>query len=214
VPPAGQTEISASPENQLIDLVEGSAKFYGVSLGPLEPGVSDAAFFIEELQRRLDDFGYAENERTSFGEYDEQTVQAVKGLQREFELKPTGLLDDAAWDKFARYYETEETPPLSSPLQVGATGIEVRTVQWRLRQLGIYHFPVNGRFDDNTMAAVQMLKAVLGLPLDSGIDQGVWQTVNNPYELTKLVLHRLQGKGIVVPVAGWGEGVKMARASL
>lgn len=206
---ADSISISDSPEGQLLEIVQGSAKFNNITLEPLRQDTPDSTIYIEEVQHRLNDLGYTTIDAENLSkEYDEQTCAAVKRFQKEAGLKISSALDDYTWDKLALFYEYDNTPPLTKKLFPGQRSVWIRALQWKMRQLGMYQYRVTGHYDENTSIAVQSLNAVLGLPLDRlSVDKSFWQAVCNPYELTRLLINRLNGRSVIVPMVRWGESV-------
>ncbi|MEB3885042.1 peptidoglycan-binding protein [Lyngbya sp. CCY1209] len=122
------------------------------------------------LQRRLQQLGYYTG--TVDGIFDESTRRAVIGFQRAYGIPPTGRVD--ATTQFylvrvlARTTTVSQIPqvpavtvspvrPVVTPsvsLTVGDTGMGVRRIQRRLRELNFYDGPINGFFDGGTQMAV------------------------------------------------------------
>ncbi|MEA5467589.1 peptidoglycan-binding protein [Spirulina sp. 06S082] len=76
----------------------------------LKPG--DEGDIVMELQNRLKQLGHYEGDAT--GKYDEKTKEAVAKFQTSQKLEPTGIFDEAAFDKL-REIQNIPVPRRSSP---------------------------------------------------------------------------------------------------
>ena len=92
--------------------------------------------------------------------YGLQTREAVRKFQKDHGLRPTGIVDQATWDRLlprshqptaAELNNTDVGPWFTGPGQVGY----MKELQHRLMQLGHYQGSVDGRYDAATQQALQ-----------------------------------------------------------
>ena len=109
---------------------------------------------VEYLQDRLRELGYTG--APSDGSYGERLREAVTRFQREAGLKADGIAGPATLKALDR----SGAPHCSHfiDLQKGDSGYRVREMQDRLRELGYYSHHPSGKYDGNTVEAVEAFK--------------------------------------------------------
>ena len=124
--------------------------------GSLKKGASGEA--VKELQTRLKELGYY----TSFvdGDYGDRTVTAVKAFQKNNGLTQDGVAGDAtlkamkAEDAIMANGKAFNALNTSQTLQKGDSGVQVKALQKRLKELGYYDRVIDGDYGLATATAV------------------------------------------------------------
>lgn len=111
--------------------------------------------------------------------FDVNTRESLRRFQAEQGLPPTGVLDQASWDALLlRSYEP--TQDELDNREIGAWYVSpdqpgfVRELQQRLRQLGHFQGPRDGRFTRATGAAVADFRYSVDLPASPVVDERTW----------------------------------------
>ncbi len=111
--------------------------------------------------------------------FDGRTREAVLKFQREVGLRATGVVDATTWQALAAHSRPPTAaelanvdigPWFTSPTQPGF----VKELQHRLKQVGIYEGPLDGRFDAATQQAVAAWRTRIGLPASEVMDERGW----------------------------------------
>lgn len=95
-------------------------------------------------------------------------ARAVRGQQSRLGLPVTGVVDKVTYD---RIVAATSTPTVLLP---GASGDLVRDVQARLKVLGYWSQPVDGRYGATLAAALFSFNVSRGLPTPNLLDQRTW----------------------------------------
>lgn len=99
-------------------------------------------------------------------------------------------------------FEGDRHVDLGESLDLGSRGILVRVLQYRLLKLGFYHDKIDGIYGKNTLQAVALFKLAFGILIDRTrpglVDQPLFQTLGNPYELNRRMLQRLNGQPLLI----------------
>ncbi|MDE6020515.1 MAG: peptidoglycan-binding protein [Ruminococcus sp.] len=118
------------------------------------------------------------------GIYDYATEDAVRKFQEIFNLEPTGIVNDATWNKITYIFtsvkklselnseglrEDETSKQFPDTLRIGMQGDNIRKLQYFLAVIGAYYeavLPVDitGYFGQETEASVKSFQQVFGLP--------------------------------------------------
>ncbi len=133
---------------------------------------------VRELQVRLRQARYLAivDVTDMFGE---QTRAAVVNFQRDNGLPTTGVVGQLTWDALlpkshqptdAELTNTDVGPWFTGPMHPGF----IMEVQHRLTQVGIYHGPVNGEFDQPTKDAIAAFRTSIGLSAGEVMDERAW----------------------------------------
>lgn len=133
--------------------------------------------------------------------YDLETEEAVKVFQQIFNLTPDGIVGKATWYKLKEIYNgvkqlseltsegltiTEAQRQFPQVLQLGDSGIGVRSLQYYLAYLG-YFLPeipliqITGVFDNQTRDAVIAFQQLYGLTPDGIVGRDTWNFLQWAY---------------------------------
>lgn len=132
------------------------------------------------------------------GIYGERTADAVRQLQRTFDLPVTGDVDYATWDIMYRtyigfleaipfkYVEGNILPYPGVPLRLGSSSDTVRLLQEYINYIAgfieeIPSLPVTGYFGSQTEAAVIALQQLLGIEPNGTVGAATWDAVSGLY---------------------------------
>lgn len=78
---------------------------YPVGIKELKPGDTyDEIYILQVLLKKNEERHYGNSNIKITGVYDEATENAVKDLQRTFNLPQTGIIDKMLWNRFVRYH--------------------------------------------------------------------------------------------------------------
>ena len=136
------------------------------------------------------------------GVYDVQTENAVKTFQRIFNLTPDGVVGMATWYQIRRVFFaikqtnelfsegitiTDEARRFLAPLSLGASGNNVRAIQFYLRVLSYFipqvpQIAVDGIFGPATENAVKSFQSYVGLNPDGIVGRATWNAIINQYD--------------------------------
>lgn len=136
------------------------------------------------------------------GVFDTQTQEAVEAFQRNFNLNPTGAVDEATWYQISYIYasvkqlaelESEGVTygeiPQDHPslLQPGDSGPFVRSFQYYLAVVGAYYasvtpIQITGQYDEQTTASVRSFQKTFGLPQTGIMDRETWNELYAAYQ--------------------------------
>lgn len=133
------------------------------------------------------------------GIYGQSTIQAVSAFQRQHGLPPTGITDQATWEKVVEVYDTAlvrvgEAQPIEiilEPDQVfrqGDRGPYLYLMQAMLLslsdQMGSFDPPeVSGILDNTTSQALAGFQILAGLPPTGELDRITWQYLAHHFTL-------------------------------
>ena len=168
----------------------------------MKPGESFVGQPIRSLQTMLRTIAQVEPNQLSVipdGVYTSQTADAVRSVQENNNLNPTGTVDQDTWEQIVRAYRPAETEALpAEPIyitlnpgqsfQKGDRHHHINLVQAMLLLLSqVYpNFPaltISGVFDAATQEAIVALQILSDLPANGILDKQTWK---------HLVLHHAQ----------------------
>ncbi len=132
------------------------------------------------------------------GIYGGGTEAAVRAFQSAYGLEPTGVVNEATWNRIAeaylgilaqnppQFFVSESIPYPGQPLVLGSSGDAVRTLQERLSYISEQNssiLPVEptGYFGEQTVASVNSFLAFEGLPQKGFVGPGAWQLIEEEY---------------------------------
>ena len=135
------------------------------------------------------------------GVFGAETDAAVREFQRIFDLTEDGIVGPATWYRIAALYTAvKDLAELNSEgisfeelelqypgvLRFGATGQDVRTVQYYLAVISKFYdsvpaVAINGTFDDATLAAVNAFQTQAGIPVDGIVGEQTWNAILDAY---------------------------------
>ncbi|HET6654517.1 MAG TPA: peptidoglycan-binding protein [Nocardioides sp.] len=138
----------------------------------LEPG--DSGRKVRVLQARLAQLDWFTPPVT--GEYDRVTKRGVRGFQRKRGFERTGVVDARTWRRLQRMTQKPSEDVLFNragrPLfEPGDSGIRVRRIQARLRQIAWYFGDVTGTYGPSTRKAVYGFQGKRGIPQTGKVDR-------------------------------------------
>ncbi len=138
----------------------------------LEPG--DSGRKVRILQARLAQLEWFNPPIT--GEYDRVTKRGVRGFQRKRGFERTGVVDARTWRRLQRMTQKPSEDVLFNragrPLfEPGDSGIRVRRIQARLRQIAWYFGDVTGTYGPSTRKAVHGFQGKRGIPQTGKVDR-------------------------------------------
>ncbi len=166
------------------------------------PDIEYAA--IRQLQRYLRQLSYFNDTippAPVTGRWDPHTEQALLAFQREYQLPPTGVADQATWELlYSEYLKSlsERSAPEKMPifprlpekheLMIGDVGFVVVAVQYMLDELtlhfeGLEEIPQTGIYDTQTAEAVSHFQKRHLLPPTGRVDKTTWDALVKAYEL-------------------------------
>ena len=143
------------------------------SLAPAYLRKGDQHAVVKQLQQRLMDLGFMDNdEPTTY--YGDATAVAVRHFQRQNEMTQDGICGTETWDKIF----SDSAPHYA--VSNGTDGDDVAQIQQRLYELGYLAnaSDVTAHFGDSTTEAVKKMQNVNGLSVDGTVGQ---QTINLLY---------------------------------
>jgi peptidoglycan hydrolase-like protein with peptidoglycan-binding domain len=123
-----------------------------------QDAVFAASVFVTQLQQALRVLGYYDGEVT--GIYDDATTAAVGALQTDLGLPATGQYDSA----------TDAALRERIGARLATIGTGIAELQQALADRGYYQGPIDGRFNDATVAAIKAFQTDLGVPPTGIID--------------------------------------------
>ena len=138
------------------------------------------------------------------GEFSAETEAAVRAFQRIFDLVQDGIVGKATWYKIKEIFNgvkklsdiTSEGLTISEAqrvyprvLQLGDSGLGVRTVQYYLALLGyiwtqLTPISITGTFDEATRNAVLTFQQRSGLKVDGIVGRETWNALQRAYDAT------------------------------
>ncbi|MBR2315355.1 MAG: peptidoglycan-binding protein [Clostridia bacterium] len=136
------------------------------------------------------------------GVFGQDTENAVRTFQQIFDITPDGVVGKATWYRIKRVYfavkriselfsegisVTQAQRQYPSQLELGSTGIPVRTLQFYLRILSNFIPTVplvddDGVFGQTTRDAVIAFQTYAGLTPDGVVGRTTWNAIINAYD--------------------------------
>jgi peptidoglycan hydrolase-like protein with peptidoglycan-binding domain len=131
---------------------------------------------VRELQHRLRQLEWYFGSIT--GVYGPSTIKAVRGFQEKRRITVTGKVDRRTWRVLVGMTRTPTRAerhnvlvPGPALLRQGSSGLRVRGLQARLKQIGWYAAPVTGNYGRLTAASVRGFQAKRRIPVTGEVDQ-------------------------------------------
>ena len=135
------------------------------------------------------------------GYFDIATENAVRTFQEIFNLSPTGVVDKSTWYSIKRYYTgvknlaelvsegvtlQEAELPFITEFEYGATGEEVRLIQYYLAVIAYFNgaiplISITGTYDEPTFNAVSAFQGFYGLTPTGIVDEATWNLLKDIY---------------------------------
>ena len=165
-----------------------------LSLGSRGVEVANVQYFINYLSAFYDTIP----EITIDGIYGSATENAVRAVQRTFDLPATGILDLDTWEALYRtylgfvsaiplqYIEGNVIPYPGIPLRLGASSESVALLQEYLNYVArvyteIPTVPVTGYFGTQTQNAVLTFQRLFGIPQTGTVAAATWLALTSIY---------------------------------
>jgi peptidoglycan hydrolase-like protein with peptidoglycan-binding domain/DNA invertase Pin-like site-specific DNA recombinase len=173
----------------------GSAPIFEAGGEPLARGAGyglpDDARRVRTLQRTLRRLGWSPGPID--GLFGPRTEAAVVRFQRAAGLMTDGVVGARTF----RALRTAKPRPLKPAAGYGQPegSTRVRSLQRRLRGLGLRPGPVDGRFGPRTQAAVIRLQAAAGAPLSGVVDAGTRRLLADADQILRQDRRRAGGRG-------------------
>ena len=133
------------------------SEFLGISANDLGQGCAGSD--VEDLQHRLNDLGYYNNEID--GAYGNDTIAAVVKVQTDLGLLPTGICSASL--KELLFSDNAPVQTGKTTLSEGQSGPVVEKLQEALQSLGIYQGPLDTIYDAEVAEAVANFQRLCGL---------------------------------------------------
>lgn len=134
---------------------------------------------VLDMQTALEELGYYDN--FPDGKFGEATRRAVVDYQIANGLEATGIADASM---FLRLFEGESVSRMdyvrSQCAVKGDSGVQVRAIQDRLKELGYYTGDVTGTFGDNTSRAVSRFQYDNELTQTGNVDVTTYDELFDP----------------------------------
>ncbi len=173
--PATSAKPSASPATQTpTPSASPSASATSAAPAILKPG--DSGDKVRELNHRLTQLEWLAGPISA--EYGAATKEAVAGFQTKRQLKATGLVDTLTWNKLVAMTKTPTRDQLYNILKAGPalykagdSGLTVKKIQARLKQLDWFSPKISGSYGDATVTGVKGFQAKRGYPVTGEVDQ-------------------------------------------
>lgn len=129
------------------------------------------------------------------GIYNRETILAVKGFQKEYDLNTSGEVNRATWEKIVEVYRNYVDSPAESidifpynsfTLKKGQEGSMVSIMQSMLRDISTTYknipMPiVNGIFDNNTVSSVKAMQTKARLNPTGIVNKLTWNIIVKTY---------------------------------
>ncbi|MDR2525379.1 MAG: peptidoglycan-binding protein [Oscillospiraceae bacterium] len=160
---------------------------------------------IQKMLRRINDNYPAIPEVTvGTGVFNTETENAVRAFQRTFGLTSDGIVGATTWYRISAIYNAvkhlseldsqgisagESRALYSEILREGDRGFDVKTVQYYLDFLALFHpalprIAADGMFGSRTTAAVRAFQQAYGLTADGILGRNTWNMLQAVYEET------------------------------
>lgn len=131
---------------------------------------------VRELQSRLRQLNWYDADVT--GTYEIMTTAGVRGFQDKRTLPATGAVDQTTWDRLlavTRQPTDDEMHnrlvPGPALLKSGSTGVPVRDLQARLKQIGWWSGDTTDAYGPATTTAVRAFQGKRSIPTTGEVDQ-------------------------------------------
>ena len=138
--------------------------------------LDDQGIQVRDLQSRLDQLDFYSPKIN--GVFDRVTEQAVKRFQKQRKFDATGIVDVRTWTRLVKTTRKPTDDEMHNRMTPGPTilgpdgsGMDVRDLQARLKQIGWFSPDVTGVYGDDTTTAVDGFQAKREIPATGEVDQ-------------------------------------------
>lgn len=182
-------DYSALPE-EIRDRYPGAALTFGSSGAPVDK--------MQAMLNAAAEVYTSINTLTRDGIFGQNSANAVRRFQRQFNLSADGVIGQNTWNEIvnvnnllrARTPPAVDPPYPGQPLGVGSRGDDVRFVQSYMTRVGGFHsagFPaaaVDGAFGSSTRALVTAFQRYYNLNADGVVGPNTWNAMVFQYNAT------------------------------
>ncbi|MDD4706531.1 MAG: peptidoglycan-binding protein, partial [Bacilli bacterium] len=113
------------------------------------------------------------------GNFNVNTTKAVKLFQKENNLNDTGIVNQETWELMEqKVFDLDKSTRLEN-LKEGSTGLEVITLQEKLRLVKSYFGSITGSFGPETTEAVKSFQSQNNLSVTGIVDNNTWDVLLN-----------------------------------
>ena len=127
---------------------------------------------VRLLQENLRMLGYDDIETD--GNFTSATENAVKKFQLENNINDTGIVNQETWELIEEKVEDLNRNIRFEELKEGSTGLDVITLQEKLRIVKDFFGSVTGSFGPSTTEAVKSFQSRNNLPVNGIVDSQTW----------------------------------------
>lgn len=134
---------------------------------------------IGSLQKKLNKLGYLSG--SIDGVYGADTVQAVKKLQKKYNIPLSGAVDEATWKIL---FNTEEKKKVGTA-PIYAKGDRGKNIEWLQKKLKMIEYldgEIDGIYGEDTARAVKSFQVDEGLSDTGAVDKETLDRLNEKYE--------------------------------
>lgn len=143
----------------------------------------DTGNYVIILQDKLKMLGYYFSSIT--GSFDNYTTEAIIKFQNNYNLFPTGIVNNETWQSLYNLTSQESTFLIEASerpvLRLGSTGPYVVELQTLLTNLLYYTGPIDGNFGSGTQLAVKSFQANNRLTPDGIVGRDTWSALETLY---------------------------------
>ena len=134
---------------------------------------------IVSLQKKLNKLGYLSG--SIDGVYGTDTVQAVKKLQKKYNIPLSGAVDEATWEVLSNTEEKKKvgTAPIYAK---GDRGKNVEWLQKKLKMIEYLDGGIDAIYGEDTARAVKSFQVDEGLSDTGAVDKETLDRLNEKYE--------------------------------
>lgn len=129
---------------------------------------------VKKMQEMLIALGYDLDRFGADGIFGPETQAALKEFERDAGFAVDGVYDAAEAQSLTEAFNLGEVKKgfeeLSEALQIGSKNEEVKTLQKRLKEMGMYKGPLDGIYGPKTKAAVEQFEKDMGIAIDGIYD--------------------------------------------
>ncbi len=192
MPPRLTTSLSTLAVAGALAACGGESEAESRSAAP--PGGHAGTHAVAHLQEELAALGYYEGAHD--GAFSQETEDALKRLQADEGLEPSGELD-------------RPTRAVLGALAGNSDALSVKAVQTALAELGLYDGLIDGDYGPGTEAGIEEIQREAGIDVDGAFGQETAEALNERYEEQVLVRKPVEQVGDTA--ADQGEGVAVLK---
>ncbi|EJQ93792.1 peptidoglycan-binding protein (plasmid) [Bacillus mycoides] len=160
-------------EIRLADFIQVIKSFPGYNLkeGDQKEAVRTIQKYLFHIRKKYSDIP----EIIINGNFDSNTVNAVKGFQKHFQIPENGIVDELTWNKLNDIYVYVTNLPGFYPiLQNGSRGESVKTLQTLLKKYGFYSGQIDGILGLGTEKSVKEFQKIKSFTVTGVVRKELW----------------------------------------